>query len=266
MGGTTQKHPFSSSETWTWLKTYSLSTSTPSQTATYFFQTTEPPFRDNLPNSQGDHWMHVRGVVSPTFSSGRIRKMSSHIERNATIMLDNLKLKQERGEDMELRDICACFTLDVIASTGFGLEVNTLKDPGNRFSTEAKKDVNPNPLLFTWTVFLPELAQVLSKFWLNVLLQKSMEYFANVVDVAIEYRKREGPSGKINDFLDLVINAEVENAAIDGGHGGGENELTRSEIDVSLLSYIVLIFAGYHTGAIVLSFTLFLLANHPECC
>uniref|UniRef100_A0A2C9K2J9 Cytochrome P450 n=1 Tax=Biomphalaria glabrata TaxID=6526 RepID=A0A2C9K2J9_BIOGL len=188
-----------------------------------------PPFRDNLLNLRGEHWKHVRNIVTPAFSSGRIKKMTSHIHRNAKILLDNLQHICETGQEVELRDLSACFTLDVIASTGFGLEINTLKDPKNKFATEAQKVINPNPVLFTFVLFIPELGKIFSKLGFPILPQKSMDYFAQVVDQIIEKRKRDGLNGKVNDFLDLVMNAEAE-----AGHGEGK-ELTRSEIHAQAL-------------------------------
>ncbi|KAH9515374.1 hypothetical protein Btru_014292 [Bulinus truncatus] len=217
----------------------------------------DKPFRDNLLNLRGDHWKHVRNTVSPTFSSGRIKRMSPHIERNAKILVENLQHIQETGEEVELREISSCFTLDVIASTGFGLEINTLKDPKNKFAIEAKKAVNPNPVLFTFLLFLPELTKVFSKLGLPTLPQKSLEYFAQVVDSAMEDRKRDGLNGKVNDFLDLLMNAETE-----VGQSSGK-DLTRSEIHAQAILFL---FAGYDTVATVLSFTLFFIAMNPECC
>ncbi|KAI8786732.1 cytochrome P450 3A7 [Biomphalaria glabrata] len=217
----------------------------------------EPPLRDNLLNLRGEHWRRVRNTLSPTFSSGRIKKMICHIERNARILLDNLQHLQETGEDVELREISSCFTLDVIASTGFGLEINTLKDPKNKFAVEAKKVLNPNPLLFTLVLFFPEITTFFSKFGLSIMPQKSMEYFAKVVDQLIDVRKKEGLDGTVNDFLDLLMNAETEE-----GQSSGK-DLTRSEMHGQA---IVFILAGYDTVATVLSFTLFFLAMHPECC
>ncbi|KAH9515377.1 hypothetical protein Btru_014299 [Bulinus truncatus] len=215
----------------------------------------ELPLRDNLVNLRGDHWRHVRNIVSPTFSSGRIKRMSHHIERNAKILLENLQRYQETGEEVELKEISSAFTLDVIASTGFGLEINTLKDPKNKFATEAKKVLSPNPLLFIFVLFIPELMKYFSKFGLSIMPQKTMEYFSKVVDQAIEERKREGLEGKVNDFLDLLMNAETE-----AGQSSGK-DLTRTEIHAQA---IVFILAGYDTVATVLSFTLFFLAMNPE--
>ncbi|CAL1538439.1 unnamed protein product [Lymnaea stagnalis] len=224
---------------------------------------TEPPFRDNLFILRGDHWKQVRTLVSPTFSSAKIKTMSSHIERNAKIMLDNLQQKQDSSECVELREYCSYFTLDVIASTAFGLEINTLKDPKNKFVASAKALLNPNPLVYALVLLLPELAKVLSMLGVSVLPQKPLDYLASVVDVAIEERKRDDSGGKINDFLDLLMRAEVDQShdtEIDAALT--RNELTRSEIHAQA---IIFIFAGYDTVATVMSFTLFLLAVNPEC-
>uniref|UniRef100_A0A2C9L5N3 Cytochrome P450 n=1 Tax=Biomphalaria glabrata TaxID=6526 RepID=A0A2C9L5N3_BIOGL len=184
----------------------------------------DPPFRDNLLNLKGEHWKHVRNIVTPTFSSGRIKKMTSHIQKNAKVLLENIQHFYETVQEVELRDLSSCFTLDVIASTGFGLEINTLKDPENKFATEARKVINPNPILFTIILFIPELTKIFSNLGFPILPQKSMVYFAQVVDQIIEERKRDGLHGKVNDFLDLLMNAETEE-----GHEEGR-ELTRSEL------------------------------------
>ncbi|KAH9515379.1 hypothetical protein Btru_014305 [Bulinus truncatus] len=197
-----------------------------------------------------------RTIVSPTFSSGRIKKMSPHIERNAKILVENLQHIQERGEEVELREVCSCFTLDVIASTGFGLEINTLKDPKNKFAIEAKKVMDGNPFVFMFVWFLPEVTRILAKLGLHMLPQKSMDYLAKVVDRVIEERKAEGGGNKVNDFIDLVMNAETE-----VGQASGK-DLTRSEIHSQAMIFL---FAGFDTVATVLSFTLFFLAMNPEC-
>ncbi|KAK0045263.1 cytochrome P450 3A24 [Biomphalaria pfeifferi] len=214
-----------------------------------------PPFRDNLLNLRGEHWKHVRNIVTPTFSSGRIKKMTSHIHKNTKVFLENIQQMYETGQEVELRDLSAAFTLDVIASTGFGLEINTLKNPKNKFATEAQKVINPNPVLFTFVLFIPELSKFFSTLGFPIVPQKSMVYFAQVVDQIIEERKRDGLNGKVNDFLDLLMNAEKEEEQME------QRELTRSELHAQALLFI---FAGFDTTATVLSFTLFFLAMNPE--
>ncbi|XP_059167010.1 cytochrome P450 3A16-like isoform X2 [Physella acuta] len=214
-----------------------------------------PPFSETLVFLQGERWKHVRSVVSPTFSSSRLKKMSGHVVRNAKVMLENVRQMQESGQEVELREFASCFTLDVIASTGFGLEMDTLKNPKNRFATEAKNVFNPNPFLYVFLLLVPELSKWCSKLGLPLLPQKSMEYFAQVVDAAIEGRKKEGTEGKVNDFLDLMMNAEERTES--------HKELTRTDVHAQAITFI---FASYDTTATVMSFTLFMLAMHPELC
>ncbi|CAL1544080.1 unnamed protein product [Lymnaea stagnalis] len=217
----------------------------------------DAPFKDNLLTLKGDKWKRIRSIITPTFSSGRLKKMAPHVERNAKLLLENLRRKQESGEEIELRDACSCFALDVIASIGFGLDINTLGDPSNTFAKEARNCTNPNILLLVSLLFFPELRKVLRAVGLAVFPKKSMEYLARAVDVAIEGRRRDGSAGKLNDFLDLVMNAEQEDGE------GTREPLTRSELHS--LS-IMLIFGGLETISTVMSFTLFLLAVHPDCC
>ncbi|KAI8786626.1 cytochrome P450 3A7, partial [Biomphalaria glabrata] len=214
----------------------------------------DEPFRDNLLTLRGDRWKHVRASVSPTFSSGRIKKMSPHIERNAKILLENLKEKQESGQEVELKDMCGFFALDTIASIAFGIDINTLKNPENKFAQETKKITNPNPLLFAIAVFFPVLAPWLTRFGLPFFPNKSMKYLASVVDSVIAARKRDGAEGTVNDFLDLVTSEAQEQ--------GVKERLSLSEIHAQS---IIFIFGGLETISTVMSFTLFLLAVHPEC-
>ncbi|KAI8786628.1 cytochrome P450 3A7 [Biomphalaria glabrata] len=218
------------------------------------FMEHDVPFRDNLLTLRGDRWKHVRSSVSPTFSSGRIKKMSPHIERNAKILLENLKEKQESGQEVELKEICEFFALDTIASIAFGIDINTLKKPENKFAQEIKKITNPNPLLLAIVFLFPFLGPWFTRIGLPFFPKKSMNYLASAVDSVMAERKRDGTEGTVNDFLDLVTSEAQEQ--------GVKERLSLSEIHAQS---IIFIFGGLETVSTVMSFTLFLLAVHPEC-
>ncbi|BFZ16368.1 hypothetical protein BsWGS_19407 [Bradybaena similaris] len=217
----------------------------------------DSPIKDNLLTLKGDHWKHVRSTVSPTFSSGRIKRMSQHVERNSQRLVDVLRGKQERNENIELKTFIANYTLDVIASTGFGLEANTIEHPDNLFAINAKKCVSPSPLILLLAFVAPWLLKLLLKTGVSVFSNEPLNFFIKAIDSAMESRKEEGQAGKVNDFMDLLINAEQEPGET------GKESLTRSEIHGQVLIFIL---AGYETVATALSFTLFLLTTHPEIC
>lgn len=187
----------------------------------------DSPIKDNLLTLKGDHWKHVRSTVSPTFSSGRIKRMSQHVERNSRRLVGVLRGKQERNENIELKSFIANYTLDVIASTGFGLEANTIEHPDNLFATNAKKCVSPSPLVLVLAFVAPWLLKLLLKTGVSVFSNKPLNFFIKAIDSAMESRKEEGQAGKVNDFMDLLINAEQEPGET------GKESLTRSEIHVS---------------------------------
>ncbi|BFZ16365.1 hypothetical protein BsWGS_19404 [Bradybaena similaris] len=217
----------------------------------------DPPFKDMLVTLKDDQWKHVRRIMSRTFTSGQIKRMSKHVERNCLQLMNLLHGKQERNEDIELKSLISHFTLDVIASTGFGLEISSMEIPDNPFAIHAKQSINLSPLLLTLVFFAPWSLTLLRKAGFSTIPRATREYFTKIIDAAIANRKEEGHAGKVNDFLDLLINSEEES---------GQTEkyvLSRSEMHGQALVFIL---AGYDTISTVLSFTLFLLAAHPEYC
>lgn len=65
--------------------------------------------------------------------------------------------------EIDIKDLASRFTTDVIASTAFGFDVDSLKDPGNKFITEAMKLTSVNiglMLKFTGFRVFPKLMKV----------------------------------------------------------------------------------------------------------
>ncbi|RUS72065.1 hypothetical protein EGW08_020180 [Elysia chlorotica] len=221
----------------------------------------EPPFDQNLLTIFGDHWKRVRSAVSPTFTSGRLKKMSRHIERNAKLFQRLLRRKQESIEDIELKEMMSRVTMDTIASTGFGLDIDTVNQPDNDFFKHAQAFINPNIGLFLVSMVVPLLGKLLSSVGVKFISQKSSDFFKNVVEAALRERKESENAGQFNDFLDLVINAEEKEEGDTDEKAKVMRSLSHDEILGQALLFIL---AGYDTVSSVLAFTLFLLALHPE--
>lgn len=192
----------------------------------------DEPFKENMLMIKDEQWKHVRNTVSPTFSSGRIKRMSYHVERNSQRLVDVLRGKQERNENVDLKSEISKFTLDVIASTAFGLETNTMENPENVFAKHAENcTVGLSRVLLLLAFLSPWLLKKLRRLGVTLISKKSLLFFANTIDAAMENRKEEGQAGKFNDFIDLLIDVERES-------GQTEKALTRSEIHVSILLLI----------------------------
>ena len=179
------------------------------------------------------------------FSSGRLKKMSRHIERNAKLFQRVLHQKQESNEEIELKEMMSRVTMDTIASTGFGLDVDSLNHPDNEFSKHAKAFLNPNVGLFLISYVVPFLGKILNAVGMKFISQNSSDYFKNVIEAALQERKESGNAGKLHDFLDLVINAEEKETGEADEKSKVLASLSHNEILVSIWHRTMLMLSSF---------------------
>jgi cytochrome P450 len=89
-------------------------------------------------NLKGDHWKATRTIVTPIFTSGRLKTMVPIMHSIARQLTDHLGDLTKEDKPIDTKDLFGSFAFEVIMSTGFGVEVNAWKDPNNIF----KKMVN----------------------------------------------------------------------------------------------------------------------------
>ena len=83
----------------------------------------------------------MRAMVSPVFTSGKLKLMVPHIDKCGVNIEEHLKTAAMTGEVLEAKEMFGKFTLDAIATSGFGIESNSFKDPENIFRINAMKIV-----------------------------------------------------------------------------------------------------------------------------
>ena len=85
--------------------------------------------------------MQMRNLVSPVFTSGKLKMMVPHIEKCAENLDTEFESAAETGEILEAKDVFGKFTLDAIATSGFGIESNSFKNPDSIFRKTALRMV-----------------------------------------------------------------------------------------------------------------------------
>ncbi|KAF5918227.1 hypothetical protein HPG69_002869, partial [Diceros bicornis minor] len=73
-----------------------------------------------LPLSQDEQWKRIRTLLSPTFTSGKIKEMFPIIGQYGDMLVRNLRKAAEKGNHINLKDIFGAYSMDVITSTSFG--------------------------------------------------------------------------------------------------------------------------------------------------
>ncbi|CAG2180197.1 unnamed protein product, partial [Oppiella nova] len=77
-----------------------------------------------------DNWRRVRAIVSPTFTSGKMRRMYPLISRCCDDFLNSVDKDVSNGmNEVELKRLMGAYTMDVIASCAFATKTNTYADP-----------------------------------------------------------------------------------------------------------------------------------------
>jgi cytochrome P450 len=198
-----------------------------------------PLVGEGLLTSEGDFWRRQRRIAAPAFHRARIGEFVATMQASTQAMLARW------GSISEPFDVAAemmALTLDIIARTMFSAEVSG-EVAAIRRLTDIVVNLRPSLLdLFGFPQWLPR--------------RKPKEYRAAIagfeVLVARFLAERRGAEGARGDLLSMLLAARDPET----GEGMSEAQL-RDEI-------LTIFLAGHETTANALTWTWYLLAQHPQ--
>ncbi|CAG2115653.1 unnamed protein product [Medioppia subpectinata] len=182
-----------------------------------------PVLFKNVFHASGDDWKRLRTIVSPTFTSGKMRKMFPMVRECLGDYLDVLEVYATQGRDLNVKDMYQKLTMNVIGRCAFATDANALKDTRSTFVRHAQgmTEFKFWKMLGLFVLPLPVKKLLGLKFAGN---EESNQFFLNLTKQIVERRKREGNTGKVyNDFVQLLVDAEAKSGA-DGAAEGGPDE------------------------------------------
>lgn len=108
-------------------------------------------WNENMLNAEAAQWKKLRSLISPTFSSAKLRgmnKLMTHCIDKLTVYLDSVVAEGDTITDT--KKVIGGFTIDVIASTSFGTETNANGDRSikNPIIEHGKNFFNVKPLRY----------------------------------------------------------------------------------------------------------------------
>lgn len=124
----------------------------------------DDPLTGHLFLITGVKWRNLRTKLTPTFTSGKMKMMFPVLQECSEELKDLLKDPASKGEVVEMKEICARFTTDIISLSAFGIRTNSLKNPEAEFRKMGRKFFEPcMPMsLRRFTLFfIPTLAKFL---------------------------------------------------------------------------------------------------------
>lgn len=206
--------------------------------------------------SKDEEWKRIRTLLSPTFTSGKLKEMLPIINQYGDALVKNLRYQAEKGKPVDLKEVFGAYSMDVITSTSFGVNVDSLNNPHDPFVEKAKKLLNFDffrPLLFSIVLF-PFLTPVYEMLNISTFPRDSLKFFTKFVKQMKQNRLEPNQKQRV-DFLQLMMNSQNSKDT--------ESHKALSDKEV-LAQSIIFIFAGYETTSNALSFIMHTLATHPD--
>uniref|UniRef100_A0A3B3CRR5 Cytochrome P450 3A n=1 Tax=Oryzias melastigma TaxID=30732 RepID=A0A3B3CRR5_ORYME len=231
------------------------------------------PMYDSVFNAEDDQWRRIRGVLSPSFTSGRLKEMFGIMKHHSTNLVNSMKKKADKDEPLDLKDFFGPYSMDVVTSTAFSVDIDSLNNPSDPFVTNIKKMLKfdfLNPL-FLIVAFFPFLGPIMEKMEFSFFPASAFDFFFSALQKIKSDHKNNKQKSRI-DFLQLMIDSQKnnQNGQLDKGNENTHDlptqlNITDNLIDHEILSQsMIFIFAGYETTSSSLTFLAYNLATNPE--
>ncbi|KAH0631994.1 hypothetical protein JD844_019970, partial [Phrynosoma platyrhinos] len=221
-----------------------------------------------------EQWKRIRTVLSPNFTSGRLKEMFPIINHYGMMLVKNVQKRVENDESIGMKDIFGAYSMDVITSTSFSIDIDSINNPNDPFVMNIKKIIKfsfVNPLLvatgmslfcksiwtfigflftkglFSFPVIFPFLTPLLNALNFSLTPRAITDFFQDTFKKIKKDRQKNDHKVRLSHigvFLPHLFLA-----------------LNDKEI---LTQAIIFVFAGYETTSSTLSYMAYCLATHPD--
>ncbi|KAL3273880.1 hypothetical protein HHI36_015306 [Cryptolaemus montrouzieri] len=205
-------------------------------------------FSKNLSQLKGQNWRNMRSILSPVFTSSKMKGMFVLINHNSQSFVQHFLDRDHHTIEVQFKDTFRRYCSDVIANTVFGLDINSLNDRGNEFYVMAKNASNFSSFRRKFVFFLYYLSPFISKmFRISFTSGEEQSFFVNFVKDTISLR--EDNNIKRQDILGFLLQMRKQHNEIND-----ESEITKSqksqriESDLTEMDITALLFSFYLAG------------------
>lgn len=218
------------------------------------------PLRDAVSIVEDEEWKRIRSVLSPSFTSGRLKEMYSIMLQHSSNLIKSLHKKVEADEVIEVKEIFGPYSMDVVTSTAFSVDIDSINHPSDPFVANIKRMVKFNFLnpMLVLVVLFPFLRPILEKMDVSFFPAEVMKFFYSFLETIKLDRNKNKHTNRV-DFMQLMVDSQTSKTSKEdtSSHKG----LTDHEI---LSQAMIFIFAGYETSSSTMGFLAYNLATHPH--
>lgn len=236
----------------------------------------DPIFAKNLLVLKGQKWRKMRSILSPTFTSSKMKQMFDFMSECGKNLTKFLLDKNEETVELQMKDLFSKFANDVIASTAFGYKCDSLNEPNNEFFKMGKDLTRANGWRGVKLLLVNFYPAIVKLFKLKIFPEAS-NFFYSLVSYTV--KEREENNIIRPDMIHLMMEMKKGNLKYeeskenDAGFAAvQESEIGKSEkqeavklTDQDIAAQALLFFfAGFETVSTNLSFMAYELAINED--
>uniref|UniRef100_A0A6P7EZ34 Cytochrome P450 6a2-like n=1 Tax=Diabrotica virgifera virgifera TaxID=50390 RepID=A0A6P7EZ34_DIAVI len=230
------------------------------------------PLSNHLFAMEGEEWRKMRSKLTPTFTTGKMKMMFPTMVACTQGLNEMLKDHASIQDAVDIKDLIARFTTDIIGSAAFGIDCNSLQDPNSDFRQFGKQVFE----VTFWKRLKRLISTNLPKWLLDLIRLKMVDqaledFFMGIVRSTIKFREQNNVYRR--DFLHLMLQLKNKGKVtedkdfkpVDEGlettRENDDNFLTFNEVAAQCFVFFI---AGFETSSTTISFALLELSKNPE--
>ncbi len=213
-----------------------------------FYQAFEPFIGKGLLSNEGPAWKRQRQMIQPAFCRERLTGYVRGMAEATSAMLDRWQVYAQTGQPFDLADEIKRLSLRIIGQTLCGFDFE--KDAGGlACATACCLDYATHRMNHMFTGSIPIPTRRNRRFWqARRLLNRA------VFDIIAQ---RRSGGDQQNDLL-----AQLLQATADGSSSAAPDRMNAQQLRDEVMTFIL---TGHETVAAAVTWTAYLLAQHPEC-
>lgn len=185
------------------------------------------PLTGHLFALAGERWRFMRNKISPTFTSGKLKHMTSNLISNGQRLQKYFDNLISTGNNIiESHNIMSRYTIDSIALLAFGIETDCINNVNEKFLLMGMQMAKP-PFLVLLKQFVFIVApQLLEKLKFRVTECANEDFIRSITEQTLELR--ENKRIVRHDFMQLMV--QLRNAGVLNDDGSWDIKINKGNI------------------------------------
>ncbi|XP_046627952.1 cytochrome P450 9e2-like [Neodiprion virginianus] len=207
-------------------------------------------FKESLFGLQGKRWKDTRTLLSPSFTSSKMKTIFKLVKECAVNLVRHLKTRGDDSNVFDMRNILARYTNDVILTSAFGISMDSLAEPENEFYVMGGKASNFDGIRSTKLFVLRMFPRLAKLFKVRLFDDKIVGFYNDVIKTSVTTRDARGIYRP--DMLQLMMQARNKDESL---------KLTVKEMAAHAFLFYL---GGFDTVSVLMTFAVHEITVNPD--